>query len=277
MIPSTLSSGTARNAPTEMGQSPIQRMKMQVEDGDISDMHGLHHDNDNSKESPSLDSSASLFKTIDETHGLVADNPSFSKSRGFDTEMDGYITSAMQYDSHESSSDSTEMEVRNDTGNSLQPVTPPPARPQLQRSSTEPAPASTGTESLAGPGMLVSHTKRMFGGGNTTAGLSPVTRGSHVFAPSPLNHAHPAPSFVVDDCVKRGSPFSRKTPDSAHPSLSGYSQAALSYSRSTNEYEHSPSPSSQNGSEPLIKKLTNTTQPANNSAPGLRSLWKVVA
>ncbi|KAI4090069.1 MAG: hypothetical protein LQ344_004999 [Seirophora lacunosa] len=277
MVPSTLSSGTAPNAPTETGQSPIHRMKMQVEDGDISDMHGLHRDNDTREEPPSPESSASLVKTVDETEALVADNPSFSKSRDFDTAIGGYITSPMQYDSHKSSSNSLAMEVPNGTGNSLQPVTPPPARPQRQRSMTEPAPASAGTKILAGRGMLISHRNSMFGGGNTTVRLSLATRGSHVFAPSPLNHAHPAPSFVVDDFVKRGPPFSPKSHDSAHPSLSGYSQAALSYSRPTHEYGHSPSPSSQNGSEPPIKKLTNTTKSANNSAPGLRNLRKVVA
>ncbi|KAI4113432.1 MAG: hypothetical protein LQ345_005589 [Seirophora villosa] len=255
MVPSTLSSGTAPNAPTEMGQSPIHRMKMQVEDGDISDMHGLHHDNDTSKEPPSPESSASLVKTIDKTQALVADDPSFSKSREFDTEM----------------------EVPNATGNSLQPVTPPPARPQRQRSSSEPAPASAGTENLAGPGMLVSHRNSMFGGGNTTAGLSLATRGSQVFAPSPLKHAHPSPSFVVDDSVERGPPFSPKSPHSARPSLSGYSQAALSYSTPIDDYGHSPSPSSQNGSQPPTNKLTNITKSANNSAPGLRYLRKVVA
>ncbi|KAL9011974.1 MAG: hypothetical protein Q9173_003226 [Seirophora scorigena] len=277
MVPSTLSSGTAPNAPIEMGQSPIQRMKMRVEDGEFSDMHGLHHDSNTSKEPPSPDSSSCPAKTIDETEELLADSPSFSKSRDFDTVMDGYITSPMQYVSHKSSSDSPEMEVPNDTGNSLQPATPPPARPQRQRSSIKPAPASAGTESLAGPGILVSHRNSMFGGANATAGLSLVTRGSQAFAPSPLDHAHPAPSFVVDDFVERGRSFSPKSPDSAHPSLSGYSQAAPSYSRPTHDYRHSSSANSQNGSEFPISKLTNITKPANNSAPGLRYLRKVVA
>ncbi|KAL8656703.1 MAG: hypothetical protein Q9210_000044 [Variospora velana] len=250
-----------------MGQSPNQRMKMQPEDGELTDMSHRHHENDPSKDAPSVDPSASLAETTNQTQELVSYGFSLSAPQDADTAMEDCVrspTTPVQYDSQIASSGSLEMDVAKETGSSIQPAAAPTTtHHQHEGSSIEFAPASAGTESLADTSML--------------ALRSPSTRRSQVFAPSPLNHAHPAPSFVVDDSVERGFLSSQKSLDSTHPSLSRYSQATLSYSRPIHDHGHSPSPGSQQGSEPSSGKLASLTESPRSSPPGLQYLRKVVA
>ncbi|KAL8988351.1 MAG: hypothetical protein Q9177_002559 [Variospora cf. flavescens] len=266
----------------EMGQSPNQRMEMQPEDGELSDMSHRHHENDPSKDAPSVDPSASLAETKDETHELVVPYGfSLSGPQDANIAMEDCVrstTTPVQYDSQLSSSGTLEMDAAKEIGSSIQPVAASTAtRRQLhQGSSIESAPASAGTESLADTSMLVGTRNSMFSG-NALALRSPSTRRSQVFVPSPLNHAHPAPSFVVDNSVEREFLSSQKNLDSTHPSLSGYSQATLSYSRPIHDHGHSPSPGSQHGSEPSIGKLASVAGSPRSSPPGLQYLPKVVA
>ncbi|KAI4287283.1 MAG: hypothetical protein L6R35_003463 [Caloplaca aegaea] len=256
-----------------MSQSPNQRMEMQPEDGELSDMSHRHHENDPSKDAPSVHPSASLAEIKDETHELVVPYGfSLSGPQDADIAMEDCVrskTTPVQYDSQISSSGTREMDVAKEIGSSIQPVAASTAtRRQLhQGSSIESALASAGTESFA---------DTMFSG-NAPALRSPSTRRSQVFAPSPLNHAHPAPSFVVDDSVEKQFLSSQKSLDSTHPSLSGYSQATLSYSRPIHDHGHSPSPGSQHGSEPSIGKLASVGESPTSSPPGLQYLPKVVA
>ncbi|KAL9018396.1 MAG: hypothetical protein Q9185_004303 [Variospora sp. 1 TL-2023] len=264
-----------------MGQSPNQRMEMQPKDGEPSDMSHRHHENDPSKDAPSVDPSASLAETKDETHKLVPYAFSLSGPQDTDTAMEDCVRSTMttpvQHDSQILSSGTLEMDVAKEIGSSIQPVAASTAAyRQHQRFSVESAPASAGTESLADTSMLVCTRNNIFSG-NASALRSPSTRRTQGFAPSPLNHAHPAPSFVVDDSVKREFLSSQKSLDSTHPSLSGYSQATLSYSRPIHDHRHSSSPGSQHGSEPSIGKLASVAGSPSSSPPGLQYLPKVVA
>lgn len=281
-------------APIDMGQSPEQKLDRQSEDTGISEDHTSGEDHTSSEDrvsariTSSPKPSGSLAEKIKILEEFMVNDSLSPIPSDVDTDIGKHIDtttpSMSQDEGHGPSAIFTDIE------NHFESVTPSRVQRHRQTSSAE---SSNSSAKMNNNGDLVAPVtpqRGMLRGGRAPSVRSPMNLGSQVFAPSPLNHAHPVPPLFLDGSTKEGSPNTHASEiqiqnsvqpshavnqDLAHPSLSGYSQSALSYPSPIQHQRYSLSAASETGSRSPSGKDEEMTKSPNSFIAGFEPFRKV--
>ncbi|KAI4152232.1 MAG: hypothetical protein L6R39_001855 [Caloplaca ligustica] len=189
----TLHVSDSDSKPIEVGESPKQKPVAQNEQLEIF----KNKDHTSSKASSSPESSASVAEKIILFQELMANESSPSASSNVDmgAEDQGEVTTPLmgRREALEAKADLLAMFAEMDRH--LEATTPPPPHGEPQM-----APE---LNDLSEPDRPVMSQSSKLRGGSVTTTRPPSNRGSQVFGPSTLIHAHPAPSSAVNRSAGR--------------------------------------------------------------------------